>query len=115
MCDEYLQSNQCSFNGTEARIGRTILGIHTPYVRALLGAIYENMGLETETISKTLKGVTSYKLPVSDKVLSNKKKLEHHMRLHENRDLFSDALQAASQPVEDGGLGIKSIFIEKDY
>ena len=37
------------------------------------------------------------------------------MRLHENRDLFSDALQAASQPVEDGGLGIKSIFIEKDY
>lgn len=37
------------------------------------------------------------------------------MRLHENWDLFSDALQAASQPVEDGGLGIKSIFIEKDY
>ncbi len=31
------------------------------------------------------------------------------MRLHENRELFSDALQAASQPVEDGGLGIKSI------
>lgn len=46
---------------------------YTPYVRALLGAIYENMGLETETISKTLNGVTSYKLPVSDKVLSNKK------------------------------------------
>ena len=23
------------------------------------------------------------------------------MRLHENRDLFSDALQAASQPIED--------------
>lgn len=37
------------------------------------------------------------------------------MRLHENWELFSDALQAASQPVEDGGLGIKSIFIEKDY
>lgn len=37
------------------------------------------------------------------------------MRLHENRELFSDALQAASQSVEDGGLGIKSIFIEKDY
>ena len=26
---------------------------YTPYVRALLGAIYENMELETETISKT--------------------------------------------------------------
>lgn len=25
------------------------------------------------------------------------------MRLHENWELFSDALQAASQPVEDGG------------
>lgn len=37
------------------------------------------------------------------------------MRLHENWELFSEALQAASQPVEDGGLGIKSIFIEKDY
>ena len=37
------------------------------------------------------------------------------MRLHKNWALFSDALQAASQPVEDGGLGIKSIFIEKDY
>ncbi len=37
------------------------------------------------------------------------------MRLHENWELFSDSLQAASQPVEDGGLGIKSIFIEKDY
>ena len=46
---------------------------YTPYVRALLGAIYENMGLETETISKTLNGVTSYKLPISDTVLSNKR------------------------------------------
>ncbi len=46
---------------------------YTPYVRALLGAIYENMELETEIISKTLNGVTSYKLPISDKVLSNKR------------------------------------------
>ena len=46
---------------------------YTPYVRALLGAIYENMKLETETISKTLNGVTSYKLPISDKVLPNKR------------------------------------------
>lgn len=37
------------------------------------------------------------------------------MKLHENRELFSDALQAASQAIEDGGFGIKSIFIEKDY
>ncbi len=46
---------------------------YTPYVRALLGAIYESMGLETEIISRTLNGVTNYKLPISDKVLSNKR------------------------------------------
>ena len=46
---------------------------YTPYVRALLGAIYESVGLVTEVISKTLNGVTSYKLPISDKVLSNKR------------------------------------------
>lgn len=44
---------------------------YTPYVRALLGAIYENMELDTQVISSTLNGVTSYKLPISDKVLSN--------------------------------------------
>lgn len=37
------------------------------------------------------------------------------MKLHEDQELFADAIQAAAQPVEDGGLGIKSIFIEKDY
>lgn len=47
---------------------------YTPYVRALLGAIYENMGLDTGVIIQTLNGVTSYKLPVSDKALPNKKK-----------------------------------------
>ncbi len=47
--------------------------VYTPYVRALLGAIYENMGLKTEVISKSLNGLTNYKLPISDKVLSNKR------------------------------------------
>ena len=37
------------------------------------------------------------------------------MRLHENQQLFADAIEAASRPVQDGGRGIKSIFIEKDY
>ena len=37
------------------------------------------------------------------------------MRLHENRQLFNDAILAASRPKSEGGLGIKSIFIEKDY
>lgn len=37
------------------------------------------------------------------------------MRLHENPQLFADAIEAAARPIQDGGLGIKSIFIEKDY
>ena len=37
------------------------------------------------------------------------------MRLHDNPELFSDAIQAASLPPEEGGLGIKAVFIEKDY
>lgn len=37
------------------------------------------------------------------------------MRLHENRQLFNDAILAASRSKDEGGLGIKSIFIEKDY
>lgn len=46
---------------------------YTPYVRALLGAIYENLGLNAENISRTLNGVTKYKLPISDNALSNKR------------------------------------------
>ena len=37
------------------------------------------------------------------------------MNLHENKELFADAVLAASQSKEDGGLGVKQIFIEKDY
>ena len=37
------------------------------------------------------------------------------MKLHENKELFADAILAASRLKEEGGLGIKSIFIEKDY
>lgn len=37
------------------------------------------------------------------------------MRLHENTQLFADAIEAAARPKQEGGLGIKSIFIEKDY
>ena len=37
------------------------------------------------------------------------------MNLHENKELFANAVLAASQSKEDGGLGVKQIFIEKDY
>jgi hypothetical protein len=37
------------------------------------------------------------------------------MNLHENKELFSEIIMRASQPTEDGGLGINAGFIEKDY
>lgn len=37
------------------------------------------------------------------------------MRLHEKRELFAEAILAASRSVEEGGLGIKDVYIEKDY
>lgn len=37
------------------------------------------------------------------------------MNLHENKDAFAAAIQLASTPKQEGGLGIKQIYIEKDY
>lgn len=37
------------------------------------------------------------------------------MKLHENKQLFAQAITAAGRPLEQGGLGIKPLFIEKDY
>ncbi|MCD8203228.1 MAG: nucleotidyl transferase AbiEii/AbiGii toxin family protein, partial [Prevotella sp.] len=37
------------------------------------------------------------------------------MKLHTNQQLFKDAINYASRPIEDGGLGISPLFIEKDY
>lgn len=37
------------------------------------------------------------------------------MNLHENKDAFTAAIQLASASKEDGGLGIKQIYLEKDY
>ena len=36
------------------------------------------------------------------------------MNLHDNQSLFAAAVQFASRNKEDGGLGIKPIFIESD-
>lgn len=45
---------------------------YTSYVRALLGAMLEYVGSPTTIIRKSLNGVTSYKLPISESVLPNK-------------------------------------------
>ena len=50
----------------------TLAENYTPYVRALLGAILENIGSDTFGLGKTLNGVTTYKLPVSKQALPTK-------------------------------------------
>lgn len=37
------------------------------------------------------------------------------MNLHDNKDIFEAAIQLASASKEEGGLGIKQIYLEKDY
>ena len=37
------------------------------------------------------------------------------MKLHTDQQLFKDAINFASRPATDGGLGISPLFIEKDY
>lgn len=37
------------------------------------------------------------------------------MNLHDNKDIFEAAIQLASATKEEGGLGIKQIYLEKDY
>ena len=37
------------------------------------------------------------------------------MNLHEETQTFKAAIQLASSPVEEGGLGINEVFLEKDY
>lgn len=44
------------------------------------------------------------------KKITNRRKLEYKMRLHENTELFQDAVVATSQQ-----LGINEIYVEKDY
>ncbi len=46
---------------------------YAPYVRTLLGAIAENIGIDASTLKQTLNGVTYYKLPISEEALPNKK------------------------------------------
>lgn len=37
------------------------------------------------------------------------------MRLNEDKSLFAEIILRASQPIENGGIGINAGFIEKDY
>ena len=41
--------------------------------------------------------------------------MEDSVNLHENREVFEEVLTAASLPVEQGGVGVRLAFLEKDY
>lgn len=50
----------------------TLAENYAPYVRALLGAVLDNLGADTYGLRATLNGVTTYKLPVTAQVLPTK-------------------------------------------
>ncbi|MCI2132833.1 MAG: hypothetical protein LKK12_00425 [Bacteroidales bacterium] len=50
----------------------------TNYVRALLGAMFECIGENAPSVRKTLNGVTSYKLPISESALPSKSNWNIH-------------------------------------
>lgn len=55
---------------------RNLIGLsenYSPATRAALGAMLDSFGINTETIKKSLNGLTKYNLGISDKVLPNKK------------------------------------------
>ena len=45
---------------------------YTPYVRALLGAMYEQLSLPYQQLRQSLNGTTNYKLSISEEVLPTK-------------------------------------------
>jgi hypothetical protein len=58
---------------------------YAPYVRALLGAILEMIGVDSLGLKLSLNGVTTYKLPVSETVLPTK--LNWNIKLLTNEEL----------------------------
>ncbi len=56
----------------ESALLTTLAMGYAPYVRALTGAILDNIGIDTAELRKTLNGVTTYKLPVSAQALPDK-------------------------------------------
>lgn len=64
-----------NLNGEQKELLVKCVAKYTNYVRALCGAILEDIGCEVnllESIRKTLNGVTEYKLPISESVLPTK-------------------------------------------
>ena len=62
---------------------------YAPYVRALLGAILENVGFSeilTESLRQSLNGVSKYRLPISATVLPNKLNWRIHECLRSSHD-----------------------------
>lgn len=57
---------------SQSRLSKLAIA-YTPFVRALLGAIYENLLLPCDMLKKSLNGTTNYFLPISEEVLPTKR------------------------------------------
>lgn len=71
-CIEVLIANIKDLCEPEQKRLQKLAMAYAPYVRALLGAIYEHLSLPYQQLKQSLNGTTNYRIPISSNVLPTK-------------------------------------------
>ena len=73
-CIEVLMANIKDLCESEQKRLQKLAMAYAPYVRALLGAMYEQIDLPCQQLKLSLNGTTNYRIPISNNVLPTKSK-----------------------------------------
>ena len=71
-CTEILLANIKELSEQEQKRLQKLAMAYAPYVRALLGAMYEQLDLPCLQLKQSLNGTTNYRIPISNNVLPTK-------------------------------------------
>ena len=71
-CIEVLIANIKNLSEPEQKRLQKLAMAYAPYVRALLGAMYEQLDLPYQPLKQSLNGTTNYRIPISTTVLPTK-------------------------------------------
>ena len=71
-CIEVLMANIKELSEPEQKHLQKLAMAYAPYVRALLGAMYEQLDLPYQPLKQSLNGTTNYRIPISTTVLPTK-------------------------------------------
>lgn len=69
---EVLMANIKDLSEPEQKRLQKLAMVYAPYVRALLGAMYEQLDLPYQSLKQSLNGTTNYRIPVSTTILPTK-------------------------------------------